>query len=408
MAQALKAQALRGETMSRLSQTLLGGLMLAVSAAATAGNFGGLIFGGDTTVTTPIAGDSIIVGGHIEVLAEIGGNLVATGGEVDIRKSIGKDLVAAGGTVTLAAPVLGNARAYASSVEITSDAKVGGNADFAGDHVRISGPIDGRLKAAGDDIEIDTTVNGDVDVIADHIALGPNAHVNGRLRYTTSSELQRDPAAQVNGAVERTLRGSGGPHNWRRWSRDSSISDDSFGNWPIAGWQNSIREWKDSYAHRGLGWLGGTCIVIALLIGALLPGLTRGLGATVSSQWGWSVFLGLLVLVCTPILVTILVITIIGIPIALLVIAASFLLLFLGYIASGVALGDIALHQLAPARYNDAASRILAAVLAMAIVIAAARAPVVGGLVSIVAMLTGCGALLMQMRRGSSAAQPAM
>jgi cytoskeletal protein CcmA (bactofilin family) len=382
--------------------------MLALSAAAGAADFGGLLVGGDTTVTTPIQGNSVIVAGHIEVLAEISGNLVATGGDVDIRKSIGKDLVAAGGSVTLAAPVLGNARAYASSVELTSEAKVSGNADFAGDHVRVGGPIEGSLKAAGDDIEIDTTVNGDVDVMGDHISLGPNARINGRIRYTSSGELQRDPAAQVSGAVERTLRASVGPHSWRRWSGDSNFDDERFDDVLFPGWQKEIRDWRDTYRHRGLTWLGGTSIVIALLMGALLPGLTRGLGATVSTRWGWSVFLGLVVLVCAPVLAVVLVITVIGIPIAILVVAAYLLLLYFGYVAGGVALGDIALHQLAPTRYNDAASRILAAVVAMAIVIAAARAPLVGGFVSFVAMLTGCGALLLQMRRGSATAQPAM
>jgi cytoskeletal protein CcmA (bactofilin family) len=396
--------------MSRLSQTLLCGLMLAATAAAGATDFGGLTIGGDTTVTTPREGNLVIMGGHIEVLARIGGNLVATGGDVDIRGPIGQNLVAAGGAVTLAAPVMGDARAYASSVELTPEAKVSGNADFVGDHVHIGGPIEGRLKAMGDDIEIDTTVDGDVDAIADHIALGPNARINGRLRYTSSGDVQRDPAAQVNGAVERTLRTSVGPHSWRSWSRDSrSFPDERLDAWgPFTGWQSSLRDWRDYYESRGLTWLSGTSIVIALLMGALLPGLTRRLGATVSSQWGWSVFLGFAVLICAPILVAILAVTVIGIPVALLVVVAWLLLLFFGYAASGVALGDIALHQLAPARYNDAAARILAAVLAMVIVIAAARAPVVGGLVSFVAMLTGCGALLLQMRRGTATPLPAM
>jgi len=43
--------------------------------------------------------------------------------------------------------------------------------------------------------------------------------------------------------------------------------------------------------------------------------------------------------------------------------------------------------------------------LAMGLVLAAANAPMIGGLASFVALLTGIGAIVLQMRRGNSAAR---
>lgn len=382
--------------MSRLCQTLLFTLTLLTPAAYAAD----VSLGGDTTVTTPVAGNAILLGGHIQVLARVSGNLFATGGEIEVQRPVGKDLFAAGGTITLAAPVGGNARIMGDTIDLTPGAKITGDASIAGDSVHIGAPVEGRLQVGGDDILIDAPVNGNVDATGDHIQLGPHAIINGRLRYWSSEPLQRDPAAQVNGAIERTTR------NAMRWSNGWGWSSDSpfpapFQNWTFPGWHSSFHDWSGEYEDRGFAWMGGMSIVIALLIGGLLPGLARRLGTTVSARWGWSALLGFLVLVCSPILALILGITIIGIPIAIAVGAAWLLLLFLGYAASGVALGDIALHQLAPERYNDTAARILAAVLAMLVVIAAARAPLVGGLVSFIAVVTGAGALLLQMSRGS-------
>lgn len=385
--------------MSRLCRFLLCGLMLVATAASANDRNGPHLFvGGDRTLTTPVDGDATIMAGNIAVLARVSGKLIAMGGDVDIKAPIGGDALVAGGTLSLAAPIGGDVRAMGGTVEVASGAHISGNASLAADHVHVGAPIDGNLEVGGNDIVIDSTVNGDVDATGDHIALGPNARINGRLRYTSSGELQRDPKAQVNGAIDRTSRVIS--HGWRRWSG----SGGSFTLGPA--WQRSFDDWSRPYARRGLTFLGGMCILVALLIGALLPGFSQRLGTTVALQWGWALFLGFAVLVGTPIVAAILAITIIGIPLALIVGMAWLFLLFIGYAASGVALGDIALHQIAPTHYHQLAWRVLAAVVAMVIVLWAAQAPLVGGIVSFVALLTGCGALLMQMRRSPPTPQP--
>jgi cytoskeletal protein CcmA (bactofilin family) len=395
--------------MSRLYQALLGALLL-LATAANAANLGSdhVVLGGDASVTTPVTGDSVLVGGKIEVRAAVSGNLVATGGKVDILSSIGRDLFAAGGKVTLAGPVAGDARILSGKVEITPEGKIQGNASIAGNSIQVHGPVGGRLELGGDDVLIDSSISGDVDAAGKHVELGPNARIAGRLRYASPLELVRDPAAQVQGSIEHTARsnvrwthGSWSDHKDRQDDQD----DDSWEaqGWPFQGTPLAGPQWRGwlrgPFHHYGTGFLGGLAVLTALIIGALLPGLSQRLAATVSTQWGWSVCVGLLALVLTPIAAVILCITIIGIPVAAVLILALLLLMFLGYAASGVAFGELALYRLAPARYNETALRIIAGVLAMIVVVLAARAPFIGGLVSIIATLTGIGALLMQMRR---------
>jgi hypothetical protein len=373
-------------------------------AANAAGN---LSIGGDTTITTPVQGNSWLVGGKIDIQAGISGDLYATGGTVNIAGAIGKELYAAGGQLTLAAPVAGNARLFGSNVEITANGKVQGDASLAGGTVRILGPIGGRLDLGGQNILIDSTVAGDVHAAVRHIQLGPNARIMGGLRYASAATLDRDPAAEVHGSIEHNAPDS----RWQRWVSGHHGDDAEWdwdwgdGSWPMMGgpqWGS----WLHPYHRYGTGFLGGFAIFTALLIGALLPGMAQRLGATVDRQWGSAVLIGLLTLIGIPIVAVILVVTIIGIPIALLLVAAWVLLMFLGYAASGVAFGEVALYRLAPARAHEAAVRIIAAVVAMVVVIAASRTPFIGGMVSFVAMLTGIGALLMQRRAGPPPGAP--
>jgi hypothetical protein len=396
--------------MSRLCQILLCGLLL-LATNANAVSVGGVHIGGDTTVTEPVSGNSVLINSKIEVLAEISGSLTATGDTVSIQRAIGKDLFAAGRDVTLAAPVAGNARIISQSVEITPDGKVSGDAALAGQSLHVRGPVGGHLQIGGDDLLIDSVIGGDVDAAGAHLQLGPNARIAGRLRYSSTAELVRDPASEVQGSIEHTAPDG----RWQRWVSQrrsySDSSDDEHWDWNGPAWLSPgsppWRSWTQPYRHYGTGFLGGLAILTALLIGALLPGLAQRLGATVSTQWAGAVLLGLVALIGTPIVAVILIVTIIGIPIALLLGVAWMFLMFLGYAASGVALGDVALHRLAPARYNEAALRVLAAALAMVFVIIAARMPVFGGLVTFVATLTGIGALLMAMRSSGPPARPA-
>ncbi len=72
------------------------------------------------------------------------------------------------------------------------------------------------------------------------------------------------------------------------------------------------------------------------------------------------------------------------------------MLLLLGYVASGVSLGTLALG---PERGSRTAWRIAAAVAGMLAVSLAARIPYAGWMILLAALLLGLGALLTQLRR---------
>lgn len=319
-----------------------------------------IVVGGSVRHQQPVGGDLMGMGGDFELAAPVRGNAVIAAGNVAIRGSVGNDLVAGGGNVTLAAEVTGDARLAGGNVEVQSAAKV-----------------DGDLSVAGGDVLIDAQVGGDVHAAAGDLALGPNARIGGRLVHR-SGNLRVDPAAQVAGGVEQARP---------RKARD---------------------ERHARAGHSGGGWFWSVGVIaLAALIAGAFPAASRRIGGELRASPGLALLFGFAVLVCVPVAAIVFMITIVGIPVALVVLLLYFLLLFVGYAATGVMIGDAALARW---RAQDAARagwRVGAAVVAMLGVSLLGRVPVVGGLVVFAALLAGIGAIVITFARARAAPTPA-
>ncbi len=328
---------------------------------------------GDTVaVSKAVAGDLIAAGGSVRVEGAIDGDAVVAGGNVRLEAPVGQGVYAAGGRVLVAGAVARNVRMAGGTVEIGPEAKIGGNVSIGGGEVRINGAIGGYLQAGGGSVYIDGPVGGNVEVGSASLELGPNARIAGRLRYASREELRRDPAAQVDGGIERFM--------------------------PTTDW--SVPADVHEGVGRGAGWVWSIgLLVFAAILATALPGVSARVGETVRTRWPLALLIGFIALVCIPVAALLVMITVIGLPLALAAIAVYLALLVVGYASAGVAVGAIALQRVQPDRKDRAGWRIAAAVLGMLAVTLLGRLPWVGGLVVFAALLLGVGALLFQLRR---------
>jgi cytoskeletal protein CcmA (bactofilin family) len=312
-----------------------------------------------------LAPPSALAAEEQSVERRLGRDVFIAGAEVSVQKDVAGDLLAAGGRVHVDARVERNARIAGGQVLLAPDGRIAGGASMAGGEVRIEGAIDGYLQAAGGRVFVDGTVGGDLEVAAGALEVGPNARIGGRLRYASRSELRLDPAAEVKGGVVRFMP----PERFR-------IPEGTF---------------------TVLGWVWSTgLIVLAAVLAALLPAFYAGVGATVRARWARALLVGLIALFAIPVGIALAVASIIGVPLALAAIALYFGLLLVGYVSSGVALGELARQRLSPNARTG--GRVLAAVLGMLAVTLLARVPVFGFVFVLLALLLGLGALLMQLR----------
>jgi hypothetical protein len=342
-------------------------LAQAETAPATADSGDRIVGGGSIRQTKSVGGDLVGIAGEFELAAPVEGKALLAGGNVRVTSRVDRDLFAAAGNVTIAAAVGGHARVAGGNVELTAAGSVERDFSVAGGDVDIRGPVGGNVHLGAGNVLIDSAIGGDVRVASGDLKLGPNARIAGRLIHH-GVNVTRDPAAVVEGGVHQRARHS---------SRERTV------------------------VHRGGGgwWWTFGFVVLAALIAAAFPREVRRVGGALRASPGVTLFAGFAALICVPFAALILMITIIGLPIALVVMLLYGLLLLVGYAAAGVMLGDAALQRF---RAQDAGRiwhRIGAAVAAMLALALVAKVPLLGGFVVLAAMLFGMGAIVMSIVR---------
>jgi len=282
------------------------------------------------------------------------------GGNDHISQPVQGSVVAIGGNVTVSATVAKGARLVGGSVTIAPGAAITGDVKVAGGNVTIDGSIDGALKVAAGKVRLNGPVTGNASIAAGTLELGPAARIQGKLTFR-GEELRQDPAAQVVGGVEHV----------------ASHSD----------WHNHMP--GNRFLH-GWFWTAGL-MVLAGIIAAAAPGVSSRMERELREHPGATLISGFLAFTAIPIAGVLLMLTIVGIPIALVALMAYGVLLLMGYAWLAVIVGGIVLDRVKPQAAALAGWRVGAAVLTMLVIALLVRVPYVGGWVWFAGLIAGVG-----------------
>jgi len=332
------------------------------------------VAGGSPRVSEPVKGDLVAAGGELRISAPVAGDIMAVGGTLRIDAAGSQDLYAAGGKVEFEGSLARNARIAGGSVSMSPNARVNGNASLAGGRVEMLGAIGGYLQAAGGRVFIDGRVDGDVEAAAGELELGPQARIGGKLRYRGGAPLKQDAAAQVQGGIERLEVPA-------RRRAERSAAPAAYGFWTL-----------------------GLMLMAAVLVAALPDFFARVVDAA-RARFGWALLAGFVALATIPAAALVLLVTVIGIPLAGLTVLLYLALLLLGYVAAGIVLGDAALRRWLAGRAAQRGWRALAAALGVLVIGLLALIPWLGALIAFLALLAGMGALLLQLKAAPLAAR---
>lgn len=350
---------------------VLGGPAIAQDGDIARGLLGSEVFvaGAAPVVREPVAGDLFVAGGAVAIEAAVAGDVTAGGGALRLDAAVGGSLQAAAGRIDVRGAIDRDARLAGGQIELGPQSVVGDDLWIAGGQLRLLGAVNGDVHAAGGHVLIDGPIGGDVAVGSGELALGPNARIAGALRHR-GGVVRRDPAAQVGGGVR----------SWPGWGERASAVRTTAPPDPLVGW----------------GWALALALLAALLL-ALAPGFQARVGRTLLRQPVASVMLGFAWLVAAPLVLLALMVTVIGIPLTLLGVLLYLLLLPLAYVSTAIALGDAVLRGW---RADPAwIWRVLAAAALLAALWQALRLPWLGTPLSLLALLSGLGALALQLRR---------
>lgn len=316
----------------------------------------------------PVDGDLIAAAGRINVNHAVSGDAVLAAGSIEVYGNIGDDLRAAGGVVSVSGRVGGEAVLAGGSIALGPDAEVSGRAWLAGNDVVIGGRVRNGLKVYGNKILVLGEVYGPVELAGEQIEILGSARILGDIAYSSGQQIKIDPEARIAGKV----------------TRASDTFEIPRPRFEIPGLP----------VLRPLLLLG--LLAAGMLLAALFPRFTQAAQQAFSAAPLKSLGLGTAIFFSLPPVILLLVITIIGIPIALALAAIYSMALLAGYLVIAFFIGDRLTGLLRKQPATGAGWRAASLAAALLLLWLVHNLPYVGNLAIFVALLAGLGAMVLQ------------
>jgi hypothetical protein len=265
-----------------------------------------------------------------------------------------------------------------ADLELARSGTVGRDFMFAAQKVYLDGQIEESVKGMAETVNLTSVVGQDVELEAANLTIASSAKIGGNLVYASDKEARIEPGAVISGTTTRN---------------EPRVRDFDY---PYLGW-----------------WFGLVGYLMTLVTGCviilLFPRRAAAVAASIKREPWLSLGWGAIVLFAAPIAILIVMITVIGIPLGLLGVAAYIITLYLSQVAAGLFLGYWILGSFA--RVESRGMLVGAFALGFTIITLVGLIPVVGFLAGLAAALFGIGAMVLSYRHlnhHAVLAQPAL
>jgi hypothetical protein len=365
-------------TLRSISQLVLG---TALSAMVHCGAFAAdddstqnsYMAGAAVNVDRPVPGDLIAAAGRLQVAQPVSGDAVLAAGSVAIKSPVSDDLRAAGGIVTLSSRIGGETMIAAGRATLTPAAETYGRTWLAGGKVVMAGRAYSGMNILAREVIVLGEVDGPLEISGERIEIGSSARLHGGVTYSSGRAIVVHPRAQIEGAVTRVPSAYDMPH--------------------------ALLDTPALQFLRPLLMIG--LMIAGVLLYACFPQHVSSAVASLRAAPARSAGLGLAVLLGVPPVVVLLVITIIGIPIALALGAGYALALLVGYLIASFCIGDALRRAMAVlTRRNLRATGFTRSIAFFAIGVVllnlASNIPYIGSVVLVLALIAGLGGVLIE------------
>lgn len=250
---------------------------------------------GTATIDGTVQGDLYVAGGTVDIAGTVTGDVVATGGTVTISGTVQDDVRVAGGQVTLRGRVTDDVFAASGTFTATPSSTVGGTTFISAGQSTLAGTFQQVTAAVG------------------NLTVAETARINGDLTYWSGQAAEIAEGAVITGTVNQRT---------------------------------------DTAARPTVGTLVATTVVSALitilmayLFLLVLPGKSLALSRLVWDRFWLNLLCGFLFLVLVPIVMLLLLASVVGAPLALLVLAIYLIMLYLANLVAAIAVGDWVVRQ---------------------------------------------------------------
>lgn len=340
--------------------------------------------GSSITVDGKVTGDVICAGQTININGTVEGDVICAGQTIGINGPVNGNVRAAGNTININSAVARNVMAFGAAIIVGSEGSVGWDMLTGGATGEIRGKIGRGLSGGLASAVISGEIGGDVNLqIDDRIQKEKRG-----IGVSEKSKLNITDTAIIGGNVSYTAA------NEASVAEGASIAGEITKNAP------KIRKDIDNNFKALWGLFGLYSIFSALVIGLVLISLWRDeikkMTDKMMDKTGASIGWGIVIMILTPILAILLLITLIGIPLAFLLMLFWIIALCLSKIIVGILIGRRLLEKFWK---NQKDSMIWAMIIGIVIVEIIFSIPLIGWLLCLVAMWWGLGGIYLFFRK---------
>ena len=312
--------------------------------------------------------------GIVDLTGQVGDDFFAGGRYVDVRGPVGDDAIVFCQRFTLAnsGRVGGEARVWCAEAYFQGD--VDGNLRASCDRAEIHGHVGGDMAVEAKTIKIAGPVDGDAALKGGTIVLLPGCIINGGLTYSSPGEIEIQEGAQVLGSIERreievTVKKKTPPEEF-------------------------LKSLGAIWVFLKVAFFVGQIIVGLILLG-LFRRRTVHMATSFSGHIWKSLGIGIAFAFCAFFASLILPFTIIGLPLAIMLICFSLIIWYLSSIVVGLALGG---HMVGAFKQPRTGRLVGGLILGLFILRALSFIPILGFLIQLLVVLAGMGAILISLR----------
>lgn len=325
-------------------------------------------FGTTVDVKGTVNGDVIVAAETVTIDGIVRGDVLVAARDVRISGSVEGNVRALGQTVLLNADVGKNVTVAGQTVILTADNVVHGTVAIAGQTVKDEGKTTKSLWVAAQTTTLSGSIGGNVlgYLGADGtLTVAKSADIGGRLRYTGTRDAAIDPDATIAGGVDHR---------------------------PLPAGVDRQTALEVVYA-RVLSIFGS--ILIGLVLISLRRSSLQALTTPIREHFWLTIVWGAVAFIVVPVLVGLLFFTLVGVPLAIILIAFYVSALLAAMAVVGFAIGEAILRLTMSARVASGWSPppFLSLVVGVALLVALQAIPVAGWIVQLTVFLLGIGAV---------------
>lgn len=323
-------------------------------------------------ISGTVNGDVYAAGGQVLIDGVVNGDVLVAGGTVNISGQVAEDVRAVGGQVSVSGDVGGNLSVGSGNLEIVEGANIAGNLVAGAGNVVLGAPIEGNVRVGAGNLTIANVVSGDLVAGVGSMRLTSNGQVDGDAVYWSDKDASIAKGATVSG----TLMRKDPPKEFTKGVDDIKKN---FASGTFKGVKKGLR-------------LAGfiSALVVGLAMVLFLPKYLDKSSAVLKSRPWKALVAGLVALIVAPIILVLLMVTVVGIPLALILFSLYLIDLYVAKILVSFFVGGVVSQ-----RFLGGAKRGWVMAVGLVVYALLRSIPKLGGLLALATVVFGLGAGLL-------------